>query len=205
MERREFVKLVGTGSGVLALGSTMVGCNVWTDILNWEPIGVDALNSIIAVLAANGFPVSGAVQQIVSDINAGFMALAAAVKEYQSTTPPPVGALQKVEAAFQAIVDQFGAFFTSLNLPGGNLFNLIASLVKIVLDTIAGFENRLPSGTVTLTRVFKTNRLTIPIKPTARSRRAFKHDFNAELTGPTATGLRIPPNAKLPLSFWENF
>ena len=102
MNRRTFTRIA---SLVLLLATSgislfLAGCGVWTDILNWVPVGEAAINSILAVLTGNGVVITPAIQAIVQLIEAGFAALTAAIKEYQSTTPAPVGALAKVETAF---------------------------------------------------------------------------------------------------------
>jgi len=207
--RREFAGHLATGAAAIALGGAtieMSGCNVWTDIENWIPLGIAAVNSILAILEANGVPLAAPIQLIVNTIQAGFTALEAAIKEYQSTTPAPVGVLQKIETIFTDIVNNFGTFLTQLGLKGG-LLSLISSLVQIILSTISGFMNELPS---VATRALvahtglKAGSMTVPVLPIKRTRRGFKKDWNNTCYGAPAIGVQCPPAAYFSVSFFES-
>ena len=45
----------------------------------------------------------------------------------------------------------------------------------------------------------------IPVTPKARTRRAFKKDWNSQLDVGAKAGLMIPKTAYLPVSFFEHF
>jgi hypothetical protein len=206
MNRRSFTGRISSALLFLAAGGASIlisGCNVFSDILSWVPVGEAALNSILAVLTGNGVIISPVIQSVVSLIEAGFSALTAAVKEYQSTTPAPVGALSKVETAFKDIVDNFSTFLSSLNVSGG-LLGIITGLAQIVLSTIAAFVNRLPASTamkavsVKLARVNVGNppNASVIVIPKARNKSAFVKDFDAVLKSAPAD-VKIPPNAVL--------
>lgn len=216
MERRQFLEVSGKGAlGVAVLTATaggatflLSGCNVFTDIENWVPVGEAALNSILSVLTANGVLIAAPVQAIVSLIEAGFAALTAAIKEYQSTTPAPIGALAKIETAFKDIADNFTTFLQSLGVSGG-LLGIIVGLGQIIFSTIAGFMNQLPASsslhrTVTIGSTMRVGSTTAPVTPKARTRRVFKKDMNSVLDGGKAIGVVIPPSAYLKVSFWEH-
>ncbi len=218
MERRQFITrsaftAIGVrfalGASTLGLAAAQEGCSVWTDIENWVPVGEAAINSILAVLTANGVVIAAPIQAIVSLIEAGFTALTAAIKEYQSTVPAPVGALQKIETAFTDIVNNFQTFLTSLNVSGG-LLAIIAGLAQIVFSTIAAFMNQLPAAsslkrTLVMSATAKVGSTTVPVVPKSRSRRTFKHDFNSVLSSSPQVGVVCPASAYLPVSFWERF
>ena len=203
LNRRDFTRRISAGLLLLAASGMslfIAGCNVFADILSWVPVGEAALNSILAVLTGNGVIISPAIQSIVALIEAGFTALTAAVKEYQSTTPPPTGALSKVETAFKDIVDNFSTFLSSLSV-SGSLLGIITGLAQIVLSTIAAFVNRLPVSTamksvsVRLSNV-KVGSEVIVVTPKPRTASAFKKDFDAVLKSAPAD-VKVPPNAIL--------
>jgi hypothetical protein len=209
LSRREAIKrtFLGAIGSRLAYATILagvalfeVGCSVFSDVLAWIPVGEAALNSILAVLTGNGVAISPAIQSIVSLIEAGFAALTAAVKEYQSTTPAPVGALAKVETAFKDIVDNFSTFLQSLNVSGG-LLGIITGLAQVVLSTIAAFVNRLPASMAMKSVSDKVSRTTISgnvivVTPKKRSVGAFKGDFNTVLKTAPAD-VKVPTNAYL--------
>lgn len=211
MTRREFTGRASTALlFVISQGSALFlwGCNLFSDILNWVPVGEASLNSIIAVLTGNGVAINPAVQTVINLIEAGFTALTAAVKEYQSTTPPPAGTLAKIETAFHDIVDNFSTFLGSLNVSGG-LLSIITGLANIVLSTIAAFTNQLPASMglkavrdkIALVRV---GGQLVNTTPKHRTRRAYKRDWNGTLKAAPAD-VKVPANAYLPVSFWEKF
>jgi hypothetical protein len=196
------------GASTIGIALSEAGCNVFTDILNWVPVGEAAVNSVLAVLTGNGVLISPAMQAIVTLVEAAFADLAAAVKEYQSTTPAPVGALAKIEAAFKSVVDNFGAFLKTVNAPTG-VVAIIVGLAQVVFSTIAAFMNQLPAAsslrrTVVIGTTVQVGSQTAPVVPKLRSRRAFKHDFNAVLDTAPKVGAIAPTSAYLPISFWEH-
>jgi hypothetical protein len=207
ISRREFGGHLVKGAAVVALAGTTLeldGCNVFSDIETWIPVGIDAVNGILAVLSENGVVLPPQVSLTVGLIQAGLTALKGAIVEYQSTTPPPVGALQKIETIFQDIVNNFGMFLQGLNLPGGSLFTLIASLVQVILTTIAGFVNQLPTGTTTVSATLRVSATqTVPVLPVARSKRRFKKDYNSVLDGGAGLGVKVPAAAHLHLAWYE--
>lgn len=203
LNRRTFTARIFSMFVFLAAGGMslfVAGCSVFTDVLNWIPVGEAALNSILAVLTGNGVAITPAIQSVISLIEAGFSTLTAAVKEYQSTTPPPVGALSKVETAFKDIVDNFSTFLSSLSV-SGSLLGIITGLAQVVLSTIAAFVNRLPASTamksvsVRLSSV-KVSGTAITVVPKARNASSFKHDYDAILKSAPAD-VKVPPNAIL--------
>jgi hypothetical protein len=203
--RRNFLKTTGSGIAALMLASFtsvfMSGCSVFSSILNWVPVGEAALNSILTVLTSNGILVAAPIQAIVALVEAGFAALTAAIKEYQSTTPAPVGALAKIEAAFKDIVDNFKTFLSSLNVSGG-LLGIIVGIGQIVISTIAAFMNQLPASaslrrTVVIGDSLRVGSMTVPVVPKSRSTRQFKHDVNAVLDGGPNVGVVAPRAAYL--------
>jgi hypothetical protein len=190
------------------LSLALTGCNVFSDILNWVPVGEASLNAILAVLTGNGVLISPALQTLVGLIEAGFTALTAAIKEYQSTVPAPVGALAKIETAFKDVVDNFKTFLSSLSVSGG-LMGIVIGLAQIIFSTIAAFLNRLPAAsslrrTVVITEPARVGNTPFAVVPKERTRRAFKHDFNHVLDAGPTVGVIVPQSAYLHVTFWEH-
>jgi hypothetical protein len=216
MNRRNFINQTGlTVIGLRIAGATALagitfaetGCSVFNDILNWIPVGEAAVNSILAVLTANGVLVGPQLQTYINLIEAGLAALTGAVKEYQSTTPAPVGALAKIETAFKDVVDNFKTFLASLNVNAG-LLGIVVGLAQIVLSTIAAFMNRLPAASslrrsLTLNEPTRVSNTYFTVVPKERTRRAFKKDWNGTLDASGRVGVVAPKSAYLHVSFFE--
>lgn len=206
ISRRDFGKYVGTGALAITVGSSVLvldGCNVAQDIVNWEPTAVNALTGIENILLANGITFGPTVTLALTALKAALTDVLGAAQEYLATTPPPVGTLQKLKTALQDVVDNFGDFLTNLNLPGGSLFNLITGLVQIILGTIMGFVNQLPSGTTVVASSFAVGKVHISIIPVNRpTNRGFKKSWNSTLKA-GSSGVNCPPSAYFKLNFFE--
>lgn len=205
MNRRMWIKQSGTGFALAALTSgaslTLTGCNVYDDLYNWIGVGIASLNSIVSILNANGItPAAGIVNAILGALNA----VRNAIEEYKATTPPPVGAIAKIETALKDAVAQFGTFLRSLSIPGFGLFSMIAALVDVILSTIAGFQGKLPvvAGQKSLTMQIAqlTGKAVIPKHRTIR---VYKKDFNAVLDTGSQLDVIVPRSAYHQISFWE--
>jgi hypothetical protein len=216
VNRREFVKRSSlTAIGIrLAIGASslgMVGCNVFTDIENWVPVGIAAVNSILGVLSANGVVISAPIQLAVKTLMDAFNAITAAVKEYQSASPAPVGTLAKVELAIKDVLDQFGAFLNQLNVLPNGLFAIISGLAQVVISTITAFMGELPAtSTAAYARAsavrttYSVGAVMIPVVPKKRSVKQFKKDFNSTLDGAKNTGVAVPQASYLKLTLSEH-
>ena len=197
MNRRTFTRL-GTFAILFAstgLSMLLSGCNVFSDIKAWLPIGEAALSSILLVLSSNGIILPAQVQTVVGLIKARFDALTAAIAEYQSTTPAPVGALAKIETAFKDIVDNFSTFLQSLSVSSG-LLGIIVGLAQIVLSTIAAFVNRLPASVNVKAVRSRLNATMVGgralvIVPKQRNTGQFRTDYNGVLK-------TAPPDVDIP-------
>ena len=187
-----------------ATGITAVelsGCNVVTDIENWIPTGEAAVNAILAVLTANSIPISVGVSTFAGLVETGLNDLLAAVKEYQATTPPPVGALEKIQTILQDISDQFSSFTTSLSGVAAKVLAVVESLAEIVISTIGGFVGQLgTSASANLSLRLGAR----PVAAVHRTRRKFKHDWNSALDSAKKSGVIVPNAAYLKLSLVEH-
>lgn len=199
MERRAFLGHMTKGAAVAALGVSVIsldGCNVLDTIESWIPTGEAAVNAILAVLTANNIPVSAAVSTIVGLIETGLNDLLAAIKEYESTTPPPQGVLAKIQTIMQDISDQFSNFVSQLSGVAGGILKVVTSLAEVVITTIAGFVNELTPSTQTVSFKFSG----APVVAIKRSRRKFAHDWNSQLDAAKAVGVQVPKEAYLHVS-----
>lgn len=204
--RRNFVATIGKGALLLPLASTpilMSGCNVFTDIENWVPVGISTFSSIVTLLEGAGVinPVAGApISAIINTINAGFSQIIADVKAYQSITPPPVGALAKLQTILQIVETNMQAFLASINISDNKLLLLVTGLAQIILSTIAGFINSLPaSAGFVMQKSVRVSGQLITVTPKLRSIRGYKKDWNKVCT---ANG---HPEMQQHLSFLEHF
>src|SRR5579872_269440 len=198
--RRIFIGHLGKGAAALALAGALEleGCSVFTDILNWIPVGQAAVNGIVAILQPAGL-INPAAAAIIVTINAALTQLEADVKAYQAITPPPAGALAQIEAALGILITHFQDFLAAIDIPNSPLLSTVVVLVQVVLSTIAAFANRLPAvaKTAMAGRTFRIGPKVYSYTPKARSVRAFKKDW----TRAAAAGGH--PEIEMKLSFFE--
>jgi len=204
LTRRAVLKNIALGVGAAALfGPAMEisGCgNVYQDILNWVPVGESAVNSILSVLSSNGVAIAAPVQAIVDIVMTGFTDLTQAIKDYQSITPPPAGAVAKIQAAFNAIVSNFGNFLQQISVPGG-IVSIVVGLANVIFSTIQAFVNEVPAvATPTLRAAvakFTVAGATHVVAAKKRSNRAFRRDFDSVLDAGVKFGAVVPKSAYL--------
>ncbi len=193
MNRRTFVQRTGGALVALAAIGTSAftsGCNnIFTDILNWVPVGLSAISSVLTLLSGAGLVLGPGVMVIMGLIQAGMADLKLAIVQYQSTTPPPAGSLAKIDAFLSDLVSNIGNVMQQL--PGGtsNVITLVVGLFELVLSTIQGFITQVPMAAAMprtkamLARPLMVNGRAVVIYPrTNLSRRHFIHDFNALAT-----------------------
>lgn len=211
--RREFAgHLVAGAAGIGALCTLgeLEGCSassVFTDIANWEPVAKQAVQSIVTILGANGYPISPAASAVVAMIEASLDQVLADVKIYQSITPPPVGSLAKIEAALGVVAANYQQFLQTIQVSNSPLLSTVIALAQVALSTITAFEQQLPpSPTPALARItsFTISGQTVGISPKMRTRRAFKKDHNHVLDAAKKAHLSVPDSAYLPLTLLEH-
>jgi hypothetical protein len=194
MNRRTFVGHLSAAAAIAFAGVSLEGCSLESEILAWIPAGEAAVNSILGVLSANGVAVPAAVNATVQMIEAGFTALTTAVKNYEATTPPPTGAIASIEAALASVSSAFNQFVSGISPTAGKILTLVVDLGDVVLSTIAGFQNSLGTGTVAVSLTNSRGTAVVALK---RSKRQFRHDWNARLTAATTLGAVVPKSAYL--------
>ena len=148
MNRRSFIGRTVLALVALSTPVIMTGCNWATDLLNWIPIGISAVNGVLSLLAGAGIVLGPGVVVIIGLIQAGLTDLKLAIVEYQSTTPPPAGALAKIDTFLSDLVSNIGNVVSQL--PAGNIIGLAISLLMLVLDTFEFVED---DGAPRVTRV----------------------------------------------------
>jgi len=206
MNRRQFCGHLTTGGLVLATGGTIFvleGCTsstVFSDILNWVPVGEDALNGIIKLLTGAG-AVNPAAAAIVVTTEAAFSQLEADIKIYQSITPPPSGVEQEITDGLGILVSNFQAFLSAINVSDSTLLTTIAGLVEVVLSTVAGFEALLPAAVAAklANRNFRIGSRNYTYTAQHRTKRSFKRAYNSVAK---AGG---HPEIEIPLTLLEHF
>jgi hypothetical protein len=146
MNRRQFTKNSLCGAAVIFMASVTSiltsGCNFVQDLIDWVPVGLNALNGIVALLSGAGV-IPAPVLVIIGLIKAGFADLIAALQEYESDTNPADKAsnLAKIETFFNDLVTNFNQFLASLtNSP---LVGVIAGLVSIILSTLSALVEKI--------------------------------------------------------------
>lgn len=209
MNRRSFIGRVVTAIvGFAALGGAVLGtgCNWEADLENWIPVGLQALASILSLLSGAGIVLGSSAAQTVSVIQQGLGDLKLAVVQYASTTPPPAGALQRIDALFSDIVSNIGNVLSQLPAQPARVVTLVTGLFELVLSTVQGFMTQVPMAptampktAASLKRALVINGKPAVIGPAKNlSRRHFIHQFNtlAEAGG--------EPQAKLPESLLQH-
>lgn len=197
INRRTFTALLGCAA-LSTVVPVIAGCpsaeSVFASILAWvSNAGPKAFNAIMTLLKAAGITLSGAANTLVGQIFAGFTALDNAVTEYQSTTPPPAGALAEVDTAVTDLLNSFQGFLN--NIPTvGPIISIALAILQVIISTIMGFEANLPASVV-LTKTHK--RLQVPfrhagavltITPVKRTNRQFAQAVNAPIEAGVTAG-----------------
>ena len=133
MNRRTFSRNLYLAALGLCVAPALLltGCSAVTDLENFIPV---ALTSVSAIVKLLGPVVPPQVAAVIVVIQAGFSALLATLKSYQSGGSP----LADVSNAIAAAEASFASFFASLNV-SSTLLNTIEGLAGIIISTIQGF------------------------------------------------------------------
>jgi hypothetical protein len=183
MDRRQFGKMTSGGLLALAVGGSvsLTGCNVFSDILNWIPTAVSAINGIVTVLGSFLPPGAGA---IVTLIDAALASLSATITEYNNDANPADKAtlLAKIRTILTDIGTNFQSFLSALNLGNNPIIAIVIGLAQVILGAIQGFLGQLPaggSGTKILSSAVTVGQRTMPVEAKYyKTVRAFKKDYN---------------------------
>ena len=184
MHRRNFLTRSGLALFALAMGGMtfLTGCSWETDLLNWLPLGIQSINTILSLLAGAGILLGPSILATIGVIQAGLEDLRLAVIEYQATNPPPVGLLAKIDTLLSDLVANIGNVISQL--PANNIISLVIGLFELVLSMLEGFLQRatptsLPKTAAALKRAIVVQGKSVVVFPrTNLSRRKYIHDFN---------------------------
>lgn len=189
MNRRQFLEKTGHGTLGTALlaatagGSTflLTGCDIESTIKAWVPVAIASFNGVLTLLegAAVITPGAGtAVALAISLIKAGLADVLAAVDEYKSAPASSKTTFaQKLSIILASLRDNFGKFWSDLNLPGGSLVTLVTGFAQIILSAIGGFLQQLPSAAPTVATVFKVG----GVQATAQAKKMSANDFKKQI------------------------
>jgi hypothetical protein len=193
MERRSFLSRTVLAVAVLFSGGlSLVGCtasSVMQDLFNWIPVGLSAVNSVLTLLSGAGILLGPGVLVTIAMIQTGLTDLKLAIAQYQSTTPPPVGSLAKIDTFLSDLVSNLGNVLNQLPSGPANIVTLVAGLGELVLTTIQGFMVKIPAVAASLPKTQATlghgmmisGQAAIPLTPRKDlTRRGFIHDFNKQ-------------------------
>jgi hypothetical protein len=175
--RRTFGKYISSAALALGIGEVTMGfgCGVFTDILTYVPIGLEAFETIISLLDPS---LATALAPIIVKVKAALADIAAAVQAYQNAPASEKATLLgKITTAINVAIDEIQAFWSSLNLPDQNLATTIADVLQIILSTLAGFLPLLGGSLL----MGKHHPKSLPVTPALRSQKKFKKEINEVL------------------------
>jgi hypothetical protein len=130
------------------------GALTWlTDAQNILPIVGNMVSLVLTLIATLSggtilpVDIAATIAAVISKALAGIKDIEAAVAEYKATNPPPVGALQKIEAATQAVIDNLDGFLNDTlgSIVNQALHDKIKSLLTLVLNEVVAFASLLPA------------------------------------------------------------
>lgn len=185
MNRRSFIGRTILAAVAVSFPFTMTGCNVFNDLLNWIPVGLSAVANVLTLLSGAGIVLGPGVTAAIGLISAGLNDLKLAIVEYQSTNPPPAGALAKIDQFLGDLVNNIVSVLSQLPAGVSNIITLVVGLFELLLSTIQGFINQVPmAAQMTRTKAalgahgLAAGRPLVIANRTNLSRRAFIHDWN---------------------------
>ena len=178
MNRRNFVQRMGSFALLSFAGSfslALTGCNAFTDIEAWVPVGIAAVNSIVKLLGAFLPPGASA---IITLVLAGLTDLAQAVRDYNADQNPADKAtlLAKIRTLLTDIAKNFQDV---LNAAAGNnpIIGIVLALAQVFLSALAGFLGELPAASAP--KMVRLGSQTLPVTPKRYKKPAgFVTDFN---------------------------
>lgn len=190
MNRREFAAKAAATVGVLGCFPAAVGCwvgNLYSDILQYSPVALAALQSVLSILAANGISTdSTVIGAAIMLYKSGLADVQAAVTQYENAPQGQKSTLLlAISEALTVAEANINQFWNSLTIPDPKLESLIEGLLGVVTTTLAGFASQLPAATspkASAVRAMTRRQVrTLNSTPTRRSVKQVRHDFNALL------------------------
>src|ERR1700689_4238563 len=139
MNRIQFVGSLSAGAAALAL-TPLTACNstdVWHQIEEWIPLGIQSFEAIVALVDPIASPAVAAIAQMVE---AGFSALSAAIDGYLNAPAADKATFaQKVELIFQQLTANIQNFLTAIGQSSNPIVKVAVALIGIIVSTIEGF------------------------------------------------------------------
>lgn len=183
--RREFIKKSGQLLAFFAAAGSLIvqaACNatdVWHEIEQWVPLGIDGFNSIIALVDPLMSP---AITAITTLIKAGFAVLSGAIDDYINAPAADKSSLiGKVETALTDLSNHFQDFVTAISVSGNPIVTIAVALIKIILDTISGFVQKIvPTAAHAMLHELRAGATVVTINPVLRNRKEFIAVFNSQ-------------------------
>jgi hypothetical protein len=191
MNRRQFVTNAGLGfTGILLAGTE--GCNatdVWNEIQAWVPVGIQAFESIVALVDPLAVP---GLQAIVTMVEAGFSAVAAAIDAYLNAPAADKATLaQKLVLVFQSLNSQIQNFINALGQSTNPIVKIAVMLISVIVSTIEGFLGKI-MPTPPAPATFQVGAHSVTIPPVLRNRKQFISDFNEQCAANGHPELELP-------------
>lgn len=196
--RRSFATLIGKGGAMFGIGSIVsttsafLACPAWvsnlySDILKYAPVALNAFNAVLQILAGNGISTAGILTVIIVSAKAAFADIQVAVQQYQAASAGQktglLGAISEAIAVAEATLQKF---WSDLVIPDAKLALLIQGLLGIITSTLMGFATQLPAPVTPAAQQMQRMKASFPkllkAPPQKRSLAQFKRDFNATLT-----------------------
>ncbi len=194
LSRRSFVK----GAGAIGIGSLVsvtAACpawvgNVYSQILKYVPVGLQAFMSIISILSGSGvIPIGtgAAIDAIVALVKAAFADVQTDVTNYENAPAAAKATLLgKISTALTILEGNLQQFWNDLSIPDAKLSSLIEGLLGVILSTLAAFSSQLPAPVMTAQleatqKKRATLSKTITATPQKMSVKQFKKMFNEKL------------------------
>jgi hypothetical protein len=183
--RRSFMGVAAMG----AIAMNLKTCNIESalaDLTEWIPEGIEAIDEIVTLIN----PAAGTILSTATSAIPGlWAAIAAGIAEYESTTPAPVGALQKVLTGLKDLSDNLtqviNALPSSVSIPAATLMAVRLGL-KLTIATINWFAEK-HGGTAS-----PASKTAAGAAVCAKSRKDYVAKFNAlKIPRPDGTLLAI--------------
>lgn len=198
MDRRRFGVMVAKGFGVAGISSLVsvtAACpawvgNVYSSILKYIPVGLQAFVSIIGILSGAGVIPLGtgaAIDAIIALVKAAFADVQVDITNYENAPAAEKATLLgKISTALAILESNLQQFWNDLSIPDAKLSALIQGLLGVILSTLAAFSSQLPAPVATpqLEEMQKKRAAlskTITVAPQKMSVKQFKKMFNEKL------------------------
>jgi len=200
MNRRKFAGLSAISLLSMPVMLNTVACtfgSVFSEMLKYIGVGLQGFQAVVDLLAGAGvIPVGSGtgIDLLISLVKAAFADLNAAITAYQAAPSASkasyLGKLSTVLSVLQANIQQF---WNDLKIPDAKMASTVQGLLGIILSTLAGFSESLPTPAPTpsaLKAASLPNRLSVA--PQKRTPSQFKKAFNQELATSGYTQYLIP-------------